>query len=508
MCQALEIHPDLTQSVQDASLSIVEIDEWFRKLRLRSNPLEIQHRSMLLQYRCFAWLLKSPKDRKRRPIEDCVAVVVLGLLSIVTVNRERGFTSEPAWMHSRLKANLLNTSAQDWAGCPIALFWVLAIGAIRSEGYPEQLWFVVQLREACRLFSVGSLDSFISQMQRMLWFQDRLSDLVPRLWDKIQDTSSTEAADQQTAESKLFAGLQAEPSSDVFDAASRGLLRTRRDSFREFIFDESEADGKCEAVEGYHTGVSNFLLPGTTYDNHQTHRHPGHPQRGPGAHHAILHREMTNAIPHYPGGSTEPSPMTDVPPPLVPSGASDVSSPSSTEIDYPTRSAGPDSAKYSNIDTALLEEDYAQHGSWNGALPIMQPDPFRQQQHKGGLGQELLPPPGKAPSQPQSATFIPRSHPQELDLHGPHRRAQSAVEFQIPNGTPTPTSAVSSDVSGDQHWMQSPVSAVPHSAHSDSVHFVYPPPPTPQRQAHHQHQHQQGPPLLDADWLYRSYNGH
>ena len=420
-------------------------------------------------------------------MEDCIAIAIHGFLTLVTINRERGFATEPGWMHARLKSNIQNTEAGDWMGCPVALFWTLCIGAMRSEGHAENEWFIVQLREACRLFSVNSLDAFSSQMSRVLWMPDRVEDLVPRLWERIQSHNTVEASPRQSEElaskpeMKIFANLQANPSPETVEAAHQGLLRSHRDSFRNFIFDEAEAENnkKYEDLD-YHTAVATFLLPGHNHSQSQ-HGTPG--------------REMVAPMP----GSADISP-TDVPPPLIPSGASDVSSPTSTDVDDPSRpGAMPDSAKYSNIDTTLLDDDYSHRGSWGqgrDGLSIMQPDPFRHKvhgHHPHHSAQELVPSGAKSTGQQHSATFIPRSHPNSA---GDHRRAQSAVEFAaaLPHVATTPTSA-HSEGPPDQPWMQSPVS-MPQSAASDSISFVYPPPP--QRQA----------PLLDADWLYRSYHGH
>ncbi|KAI9669347.1 MAG: hypothetical protein M1831_000383 [Alyxoria varia] len=355
--QALNLHADLIQALQDSSMALFELGEWFGKLRLRANPLEIQHRSMLIQHRSLEWLLKTPKDRKRRPIEDIIAMSLLGCLSLSTVSKARGFESEPGWMHSRVKKTLLKTTAQDWMSCPVALYWVMTIGALRSNNHPEQAWFVAQVREMNRMFDVNNMHEHVAQMDRFLFLEIKLEEYMKRLWDQLQNPELEGNDSPEKPELRLFAGLEPDPQGDIL-SANVTVNSANPEAFREFIFDESAAaaeedDNKVDSEYG--TQVTNFLAPG------------------------IASR-----------CSEEPPTPLEPAPPLVPSGAS--ASPASTESEDPMkRTTDTASAKYPAIDTSFLDAAPEMPGeqaiptdphmkpAWSESLPYLHPERYSQQ---------------------------------------------------------------------------------------------------------------------------------
>ena len=339
-------------------MALLELGEWFGKLRLRANPLEIQHRSMLIQHRCLEWLLTTPKDRKRRPIEDIIAMSLLGCLSLSTVSKARGFESEPGWMHSRVKKTLLKTTAQDWMSCPIALYWVMTIGALRSNNHPEQVWFVEQVREMNRMFDVNNVHEHMTQMDRFLFLEIKLDENMKRLWGQLQNPDFEGNDSPQKPEMSLFAGLEPNTQGDIV-SANAAANPANPEAFREFIFDESTAaaddDDDNKVDSEYCTQVRHFLAPGIA---------------------SRCSEDRPAAL--------EPAP------PLVPSGAS--ASPASTESEDPMkRAADATTAKYPAIDTSFLDGPHDMLGeqaipidphlkpAWTGSLPYLHPEGYSQQ---------------------------------------------------------------------------------------------------------------------------------
>ncbi|KAF9735703.1 hypothetical protein PMIN01_05618 [Paraphaeosphaeria minitans] len=189
-CAVLRIQDSLTTYVESALILIADLNAFFSDTDSPLDPLDMQNFSCVLECMLLKWL----RDREHMvcPREDALCVALL----IFTIRVTEAFKgrNHVHMLHfqasERLEKALSATRCTDWRLCPDLLLWILAIGAISSEGSARHPWFAYQVSLACVEFEIPSADALLDRLRLCGWVSFKLDKAVGYLWEHVINLSS------------------------------------------------------------------------------------------------------------------------------------------------------------------------------------------------------------------------------------------------------------------------------------------------------------------------------
>lgn len=183
-CRQAQVRESLTDLVESALILIADLNHWFDDPDSLFDPLDLQNFSCVQECLLLNWLREN--ENLTKPLEDALCVALLIFTVRVTEALRRSDIHTLHFVASkRLQKALSATSCYEWAFCPDLLLWILAIGAISSEGSQDYDWYVQQVSLACQEYGIHSAECLLDRLKLCGWVNFKLDCAVHDLWAGI-----------------------------------------------------------------------------------------------------------------------------------------------------------------------------------------------------------------------------------------------------------------------------------------------------------------------------------
>ncbi|PVI08082.1 hypothetical protein DM02DRAFT_690515 [Periconia macrospinosa] len=188
-CRVAQVRVTLMVVVEAVLILIADLNSLFSDPHSPLDPVSVQNYACVLECMLLQWLRNNEHVS---PLEDALCITLLIFTVRTTEALRVSPTSHPFHIaaNKKLEQALSATSRVDWYRCPELLVYILAIGAISSEGSIESLWFVHQASLACSAYGIQSAEMLLERLHMCGWVNFKLDRAVCHLWDRIINSRS------------------------------------------------------------------------------------------------------------------------------------------------------------------------------------------------------------------------------------------------------------------------------------------------------------------------------
>ncbi|CAI6278484.1 unnamed protein product [Periconia digitata] len=183
-CKVVQVRETLMVVVEAVVTLIADLNSLFSNPQSPLDPVDVQNYACVLQCTLLQWLRSNEHVS---PLEDALCITLLIFTVRTTEALRVSPTSHPFHVaaNKKLEQALSATSRANWEMCPELLVYILAIGAISSEGSFESLWFVHQASLACAEYGIQNADMLLERLHLCGWVNFKLDRAVCHLWERI-----------------------------------------------------------------------------------------------------------------------------------------------------------------------------------------------------------------------------------------------------------------------------------------------------------------------------------